>query len=216
MVDCGCKPEGVTTRQERRAISIALALNAAMFLVGTTAGLAAQSNALLADALDMLADSSAYGIALLAIGRAAAFKQRAAFTSGLVLAVLGAGVIADAVRRALVGGEPEGWIMLVTAILSLIVNTTVLKMLAPFRQGEVHLRAAWIFTRADVIANLGVIGAALLVLAMASRIPDLVVGVAIGLYVLREAVEILREARGTPAPSSTARDERRNQRQTRE
>jgi len=175
-----------------------------MFLVGGTAGLVAQSNALLADALDMLADSSAYGIALLAIGRAARFKQRAAFTSGLILAVLGVGVIADAVRRALVGGEPEGWIMVATAILSLIVNTTVLKVLAPYRKGEVHLRAAWIFTRADVIANLGVIGAALFVIATASPIPDLVVGVAIGLYVIKEAVEILREARVTSGRSSAA------------
>jgi len=202
--DCDCKLEGVKTRQERRAISIALALNATMFLVGTTAGLAAQSNALLADALDMLADSSAYGIALLAIGRAAAFKQRAAFTSGLILAVLGVGVIADAVRRALVGGEPEGWIMVLTSILSLIVNTTVLKLLARYRKGEVHLRAAWIFTRADVIANLGVICAALFVIATASPIPDLVVGVAIGLYVIREAIEILREARATSARPSAA------------
>jgi len=202
--DCGCKLEAVKTSQERRAISIALALNATMFLVGGTAGLVAHSNALLADALDMLADSSAYGIALLAIGRAAAFKRHAAFTSGLILAVLGMGVIADAVRRALIGGEPEGWIMALTAILSLTVNATVLKILAPYRKGEVHLRAAWIFTRADVIANLGVFGAALLVIVTTSGVPDLVVGVAIGLYVLREAIEILREARATPAPPSAA------------
>jgi IS30 family transposase len=32
-------------------------------------------------------------------------------------------------------------------------------MLARYRQGEVHLRASWIFTRADVIANLAVIRA---------------------------------------------------------
>ena len=97
--------------------------------------------------------------------------------------------------RALVGGEPEGWIMALIALLSLIVNASVLKVLAPYRKGEVHLRAAWIFTRADVIANLGVIIAAMLVIATNSGIPDLLVGAAIGLYVLKEATEILREAR---------------------
>lgn len=195
MSDCDCQIGEAKTRLERRTIGIALALNAAMFAIGIAAGLVARSNALLADALDMLADSTAYGIALLAIGRAAAFKQRAAFASGLILAILGVGVIADAVRRALVGAEPEGWIMALTAFFSLIVNASVLKILAPYRKGEVHLRAAWIFTRADVIANLGVISAAMLVIATSSGIPDLLVGAAIGLYVLKEAIEILREAR---------------------
>lgn len=202
MNDCGCHAGEVKTQSERRTIAIALSLNAAMFLIGTIAGLVARSNALLADALDMLADSSAYGIALLAIGRAAAFKRRAAVASGLILATLGVGVIADAVRRALVGVEPDGWIMAVTAFLSLIVNASVLKMLAPYRKGEVHLRAAWIFTRADVIANLGVISAAMLVLATSSSVPDLLVGAAIGLYVLKESSEILREARQTKGAES--------------
>lgn len=63
------------------------------------------------------------------------------------------------------------------------------------QEAEVHLRASWIFTRADVIANLSVITAAVLVIATASRVPDLVIGLAIGLYVVKEAVEILRDAR---------------------
>ena len=57
------------------------------------------------------------------------------------------------------------------------------------------MRASWIFTRADVIANIGVIVAGILVLWTESRVPDLIIGCAIGLYVLREAFEILRESR---------------------
>jgi len=86
--------------EERRILGIALALNATMSLVGMAAGLLAQSSGLLADALDMLADASAYAIALVAIVRAAAFKRRAALASGTVLALLGAGVMLDAIRRA--------------------------------------------------------------------------------------------------------------------
>jgi cation diffusion facilitator family transporter len=175
---------------QRRTIGIALLLNATMFVVGGIAGIVAQSSGLLADALDMFADASAYAIALLAVGRSQLFKRRAALTSGLVLAVLGAGVIIDAIRRALTGGEPEGWIMFAVATLSLLVNATVLRLLNRYRHGEVHLRASWIFTRADVIANLGVILAGGLVLWTHSRIPDLVIGCGIGFYVLKEAGEI--------------------------
>lgn len=180
---------------ERRVLGIALGLNGTMFVVGLVAGLLANSVGLIADSFDMLADALAYGLSLAAIGRAPSFKARVARLSGTLLLVLGLAVLVDVVRRAITGGEPEGGLMLVTAVLSLIVNATVIRMLARFRRGEVHLRAAWIFTRADVVANIGVILSAVLVFLTGSRYPDLVVGGAIGLYVIREAVEILQSAR---------------------
>lgn len=173
----------------------ALALNGAMAVVGGIGGWLAQSTGVLADALDMLSDASAYAIALIAIGRGARFKANAAAASGFVLLLLGIGILVEVVRRAIYGSEPASLAMLALAAASLAVNLIVLKLLAPYRQGEVHLRATWIFTRADVIANLGVIGAALLVMATGSRFPDLAVGAAIGVYVVREALEILGEAR---------------------
>jgi cation diffusion facilitator family transporter len=194
VTDCGCHVEQAQTARERRTLLIALTLNAAMFVVGLTAGIVGHSSGLLADALDMLADACAYAIALLAIGRTFDFKRRAAFTSGVILPVLGVTVIIDAMRRALLGSEPQGWIMVAAATLSLAVNMSVLRMLSRFRRGEVHLRVSWLFTRADVIANGGVIVAALLVIAAESRIPDLVIGLAIGVFVVKEAFELLREA----------------------
>lgn len=195
MSECGCHVEQVTSDEERRIICVALALNAAMFVIGTAAGVLARSSGLLADALDMLSDSCAYAIALVAVGRTAQFKRNAAFSSGVLLALLGIVVLVDTVRRALGDEQPLGWVMIASGAASLIVNATVLQLLAPFRKGEVHLRASWIFTRADVIANLGVIVAALLVIALSSNIPDVVIGIAIGMYVVKEAFEILREVR---------------------
>ena len=58
-----------------------------------------------------------------------------------------------------------------------------------------HLRATWLFTRADVVANLGVILAGLLVLWLRVPYPDYVIGTLLGLYVIKEAIEILRDAR---------------------
>ena len=80
--------------------------------------------------------------------------------------------------------------MLPFALLALIVNSVVLILLARYRQGEVHLPASWIFTRADVIANMAVIVAAVPVKVTHSRLPDILIGFAIGAYVIREAIEI--------------------------
>ncbi len=195
MTDCGCEAPEVKTDQERRVLVIALVLNAAMAVIGGLAGWIGQSTGLLADALDMLADAAAYSIALLAIGRSALYKVRAATLSGGILLVLGVGVLVEVGRRLIYGADPiSGW-MIGTAMLSLAVNLTVLRLLAPMKSGEVHLRATWLFTRADVVANLGVILAGLLILWLRVPYPDFVIGTLIGLYVIKEAVEILRDAR---------------------
>ena len=198
MSDCGCHVEATENPVRRRTLRIALALNAAMAVVGGVVGWLAHSTGVLADALDMASDASAYAIGLVAIGRSATFKRRAAQWSGLILLVLGVGIVVEALRRGWVGSEPLGGWMMLAASLSLVVNLTVLRLLRPFQQGEVHLRATWIFTRADVVANLGVLVAAGLVALTGSRFPDLIVGAAIGAYVVKEALEILREARRAP------------------
>lgn len=84
--------------------------------------------------------------------------------------------------------------MMVFALLSLAVNVTVLRMLSRYRTGEVHLRATYLFTRADVVANLGVCVSGSIVAITGSRWADLVAGLLIGAYVVREAAEILRDS----------------------
>lgn len=207
MSDCGCHHEAKNA-QERKILMIALALNATMAVVGGIAGWIGQSTGLLADALDMLSDATAYAIGLVAIGRTASFKANAATLSGIALLLLGLGVLFEVGRRVVYGAEPaSGW-MIGTAAVSLIVNMSVLRMLAPLKSGEVHLRATWIFTRADIVANVGVIVAGMLVFWLRSPIPDYVIGTLIGLHVVKEAVSILVEARrarrGGPTPNGSS------------
>ena len=57
------------------------------------------------------------------------------------------------------------------------------------------MRASWIFSANDVIANTGVILSGILVLWLDTRWPDLVVGVVIAIVVLRGARAILADAR---------------------
>ena len=204
MSDCGCHHEAKSA-QERRILTIALVLNAAMAVIGGVAGWMGQSTGLLADALDMLSDATAYAIGLVAIGRGARFKANAAWLSGSVLLMLGLGLLLEVGRRVFQGAEPlSGW-MIGTACLSLVVNLTVLRLLAPLKSGEVHLRATWIFTRADVVANVGVIVAGILVLVLASPYPDYVIGTLLGLYVIKEALEILSDARNARSESKSSK-----------
>ena len=204
MSNCGCEPTQTETEEQRRTLWIAFGLNAIMFVAEIVTGFLAHSTSLIADGLDMLSDCAAYAIALVAIGRAARFKANAATISGSLLLVLGLGVLLDVARRVASGDPPEGLWMIGVATIALAVNASVLRLLSKQRQDEVHIRATWIFTRADVVANCAVIVAGLAVFMTGIRFFDLAVGAAIGLYVCKEAIEILRDARGARLAARTA------------
>jgi Co/Zn/Cd efflux system component len=193
---CECTKVEAKTEDERRILQTALLLNAGMFVIGVAAGIWAQSTGILADALDMLTDAIAYWLALMAFSRGLAFKRLAARWSGTVLVFLGAGIIVEVVRRYFIGSEPIGLAMMAYSGLSFGVNFYVLSRLAVFRQGEIHLRATYIFTRADVVANVALFVTGAIVAAAGLQIVDLLLGFGIGLYVLREAIEILHQANG--------------------
>lgn len=179
---------------ERATVRTALTLNATMFVVGLIAGYLADSTGVLADALDMGTDAVAYALALMATTRGQAFKQGAARWTGGVLLALGAGIAAEAIRRAIYGSEPVGLVMMAYSVASFGVNVYVLRRLSKYRNGEVHMRASYICTRADVIANFAVFVSGVIVALTRFAAVDLIVGFGIGIYVLKEALEIIREA----------------------
>ena len=191
-----------SAKSQPSILRVALGLNLAMFVIGMVAGLVAHSSALIADSLDMLADGAAYAIALVAQQRGQDFKVGAARASGFILTALGCAVIVDVVRRAMFGAAADGTIMIVIASLSLVTNLYVLHKLGAFKSEGVHLRAAWIFTRADVVANICVILSGLVVSLKSFGYVDLLVGAGIAIYVLVEAREIFVEARAEAATSA--------------
>ncbi len=194
MSGCGCEIE-IRDREQRRVLIILLAINGMMFVAEFGLGILSESTALIADSLDMLADAGVYGIGLYAVGRAAVHKIRAARWSGLFQILLGLGVLADILRRAIFGSEPESWMMMAVGAVALVANVICLILIARHREGEVHMRASWIFSKNDVIANLGIILGGVLVHLLDSRYPDILIGLAIVTLVIRGGLHILQDAR---------------------
>jgi len=194
MTDCGCELEAEGDEQ-RKTLRVVLAINAAMFFVEIIAGVLASSTGLIADSLDMLADASVYAISLYAVGRAATIRRKAATASGLLQIVLGIGVLVEAVRRFIGGGEPIGVAMMAMGVVALIANAICLRLISRHKAGDVNFRASYIFSANDVIANIGVIISGLLVFLLESQIPAVVIGVLISAIVVRGGFKILNEAK---------------------
>ena len=200
MADDCCKAACGTTAtlndpRWRRALWIALGVNAGMFAVEMAAGAAADSRALQADALDFLGDATNYAISLLVAGMALAWRARAALAKGLALIGLGGWVVITAVLAALGGAAPEPELMGIIGALALAANTGVAIMLYRFRTGDANMRSVWICSRNDAIGNIAVMAAALGVFGTGTAWPDLIVAAILALLGISGGIQIIQQAR---------------------
>lgn len=193
MSSCGCDVD-IKNEAQKRVLYWLLGINFSMFVVEMVVGLIADSTALIADSMDMLADAVVYGIGLYAIGKSLLNKINASRISGYFQLVLGIIIFIDILRRAVFGSEPISTLMISMGGIALVANVVCLSVIAKHKNDEVHMRASWIFSANDVIANVGVISAGFLVHLSETRWPDLVIGIVVSLVVLRGARLILKDA----------------------
>lgn len=179
-------------KKEAKILIWLLIINAVMFVTELSVGLIAQSAGLIADSLDMFADAAVYGIALYAVGRSSQLKHRAAHISGWLQVILALGVLSEVVRRFIYGSEPVSELMMAFGFIALIANVWCLVLIFKSKDSGTHMKASWIFSANDVIANTGVILAGALVAVTGSAYPDLIIGLIIGLIVLNGARRILQ------------------------
>src|SRR5690554_419683 len=179
---------------QKKLLWTVLVINFAFFIIEMTTGLISRSMGLVADSLDMLADAFVYAISLYAVGGPLLRKKRVAKVAGyfqLTLAALG---FLEVLRRFL-GAEklPDFSTMIVVSILALIANSYCLYILQKSKsKEEAHMKASMIFTSNDIIINLGVITAGLLVNWLDSNKPDLIVGTIVFGLVVQGAFRILK------------------------
>ena len=180
----------------RRALWIALIVNAVMFLAELGAGEVADSRALQADALDFFGDSANYAISLGVAGLALSWRAKASLFKGATLAILGAYVMIGALISAFIGASPEPRIMGAVGIAALIANVGVALMLYRFREGDSNMQSVWICSRNDAIANIAVVAAALGVFGTGTAWPDLIVAAIMATIGISGGIKIIRLALG--------------------
>ena len=193
---CEAKQEelSILRGKHKNVLTIVLVINAVLFVVEATAGLLAHSTALLADSLDMLGDSLVYGFSLYVLWRSAEWKALAAIFKGVVMALFGIGVLAEAVYKILAGVVPSAETMGIIGFLVLIGNAACFFLLFRHRSDDLNMRSTWLCSRNDIIANVSVLFAAAGVALTGSLWPDLIVGGAIALLFARTAWMVLSEA----------------------
>jgi cation diffusion facilitator family transporter len=193
-IDKTCAIDRLRERQTA-TLRLVLLVNGAMFFVELVSGLLAGSVALLADSLDMLGDALVYGFSLYVVARGPVWKARAAVAKAAVMGVFGVFVFGQLVYKLLYPQLPTVETMGVVGVLALAANGVCFAVLWRHRAEDINMRAVWLCSRNDLLANVSVLLAAWAVWMTHSPWPDLVVGALICALFLRSAGLVAREAR---------------------
>lgn len=179
---------------QKKLLWSVLAINFTFFIIEITTGIISKSMGLVADSLDMLADSFVYGISLFAVGGTLIKKKQVAKLAGyfqIILTMIG---FVEVLRRFIEEEKlPDFSTMIVVSILALIANGISLYILQNSKSKEdAHIKASIIFSSNDIIINLGVIIAGVLVNYSSSNKPDLIIGTIVFVLVIQGALRILK------------------------
>ena len=188
----------------RRVLWIALLVNAAMFAVEIVAGAASGSLSLLADAIDFAGDALNYGVSLVVLTAALAWRARMAMLKAVSMMGFGLFVLARTLWSVWGGGVPDPATMGLVATLALASNVAVAWMLYAFREGDANMRSVWLCSRNDAIGNLAVMAAALGVFGTGTAWPDLGVAALMAGLALQGGWQVWRQARLELGAGATA------------
>ena len=197
-------------------LRLALVLTFIYMLAEGFGGWLTNSLALIADAGHMFTDVVALSLTLGAIwfgARPATAKKTfgyyrleilAAFVNGIVLVLISAWVIYEAVRRWQSPPDVNGLRLTIIAFGGLIVNIIAAKLLHSDHKHDLNMRAAWLHVMGDLLGSVTAIVAGVLIVAFGWLWADPVCSVLISLIIIFgawrliiESVNVLLE--GTPA-----------------
>jgi Co/Zn/Cd efflux system component len=192
---CSHQPSPATDPRLRRALWIALAVNASMFVVEVAASWSSGSVSLLADAIDFFGDAANYALSLAVLSMALHVRARAALVKAASMAAFGVFVLARAAWSLKAGTVPEPATMGAVAVVALAANVGVALLLYRHRSGDANMRSVWICSRNDAIGNVAVGLAALGVFGTGTAWPDLLVAALMAALAITGASTVLRQAR---------------------
>jgi cobalt-zinc-cadmium efflux system protein len=189
----------------RRALATALAVTASYTVVEVVGGFLTGSLALLADAVHMLSDNVAIALALGAVWIASkpstpertwGYKRAevlVALANGVALVALAIWIFVAAARR--LDDPPDvlgGWMLAIGAA-GIVVNVLAAAILSRAR-GGLNVEAAFRHVLGDLLGSLGVLAAAVVILATGWVEADPVAGMLIAVLVLVSSWSILRDS----------------------
>ncbi len=196
---------GPSKQKTRRAMVLAFLVTSTFMLAELVGGILANSLALVADAGHMVTDAAALGLGLVAMWMAShphterrtfGFHRAeilAALVNGSVLVAIALFVSWHAIGRLREAQHVESGLMLVIALIGLIVNLAVLRILGAHQHGNLNIRGAFLHVLGDTVGSVGVLVAGLVIRWTGWTPIDAIVSLLIAALILVSGFRLVRE-----------------------
>ena len=136
---------------QRRVLAWVFGINVAAFGAMVAGSVLSGSSALLSGTLDNLGDALTYALSFAVVGASDAAKARVAVLKGLLILGAAVAVAVQIAWRLTDLHAPVVSTMSAVAAVNLAANVVCLKLLTPYRKGDVNMSSSWECSRNDVI-----------------------------------------------------------------
>ena len=177
----------------RNVVRVVAIVNLAYFVLEFIVAIRIGSVSLFADSIDFLEDASVNILIFVALGWSLAARRRLSRFFALLLLVPAISVIISTIYKINNPTVPSGPTITAVALGAFVVNFTCAFLLAKFRENQQSLvMAAYLSARNDALANFAIITAGVITVFWISPVPDLVVGISIGMLNADAALKVWR------------------------
>jgi len=177
----------------RNVVRVVAIANLSYFVLEFIVAIRIGSVSLFADSIDFLEDASVNILIFVALGWSLVARRRLSRFFALLFLVPAISVIISTIYKINNPTVPSGPTITAVAIGALVVNFTCAFLLAKFRENQQSLvMAAYLSARNDALANFAIITAGIITVFWISPVPDLVVGISIGMLNADAALKVWR------------------------
>jgi cation diffusion facilitator family transporter len=197
MTDCcenkSCAIEAMKIKQAK-VLKIVFWINVCLFMLTVTCGLVVNSASLLTESLDDLGDAITYALSLYVVYKSDKAKAKVALFKGLLILFGALFVLSQAISHAINQNVPLFEPMGVVAVIALLGNLTCLYLLTKHKEQDINMSSIWECSKNDILNNLSIIAAAVIVWITNVGWADVLVGFILSVLLIKSSIKVIKSA----------------------
>jgi cation diffusion facilitator family transporter len=197
MADCcenkSCALAAMKVKQSK-ILKIVLLINIVLFCLTAFYGWSASSTGLMSESIDDFGDAVTYALSLYVIYKSNQMKAKVAFIKGCLILLGALFVLSQVILHIMDNTVPIFETMGVVAFIALLLNLTCFLLLTRYREQDINMSSVWECSRNDILNNVSIIVASVLVWMTNLGWADIAVGLVLSLLLLKSSFNVLKSS----------------------
>jgi cation diffusion facilitator family transporter len=197
MADCcenkSCALEAMKVKQSK-TLKIVLVINVVLFCLTAFYGWAANSTGLMSESIDDFGDAVTYALSLYVIYKSNQMKAKVAFVKGCLILLGAIFVLSQVILHIIDNTVPIFETMGTVAFIALLLNLTCFFLLTKYREQDINMSSVWECSRNDILNNVSIIVASVVVWITNLGWADIAVGLVLSLLLLQSSFRVLKSS----------------------